>query len=134
MVERDKNHACVVIWSLGNESGFGRNHMAMADWLRRTDPTRPIHYEGDYGLQTADVIELHVSERRRLVDVGERRELPCSRDHAVKPEQYAQPARSSCANTRMPWATARATSRSTGRIYKYPHSGRVRVGMDRPRH
>ena len=46
MVERDKNHASVVIWSLGNESGYGRNHMAMAEWIRRRDASRPVHYEG----------------------------------------------------------------------------------------
>jgi beta-galactosidase len=46
MVERDKNHACVIAWSLGNESGYGPNHDAMAGWIRRYDPTRPLHYEG----------------------------------------------------------------------------------------
>jgi len=46
MVERDKNHPCVVIWSLGNESGYGPNHDALAGWIRGADPTRPIHYEG----------------------------------------------------------------------------------------
>jgi len=49
MVERDKNHPCVVMWSLGNESGYGRNHAAMADWIHRYDPTRPVHYEGATG-------------------------------------------------------------------------------------
>ena len=44
MVERDKNHACVIIWSLGNESGYGRNHDAMAAWLRAHDQTRPLLY------------------------------------------------------------------------------------------
>ncbi|MBD3244057.1 MAG: DUF4981 domain-containing protein, partial [Chitinivibrionales bacterium] len=46
MVERDKNHPCVIEWSLGNESGYGPNHDAMAGWIRRRDPSRPIHYEG----------------------------------------------------------------------------------------
>lgn len=45
MVERDKNHACVVMWSLGNESGYGENHIAMAKWTRERDPSRPVHYE-----------------------------------------------------------------------------------------
>ena len=46
MVERDKNHASIVIWSLGNETGLGPNHFAMAEAIRAVDPTRPIHYEG----------------------------------------------------------------------------------------
>jgi beta-galactosidase len=45
MVERDKNHPSVIIWSLGNEAGYGENHEAMSDWIRNYDPTRPIHYE-----------------------------------------------------------------------------------------
>jgi len=45
MVQRDKNHPSVIIWSLGNESGYGQNHEAMAEWVRSFDNTRPIHYE-----------------------------------------------------------------------------------------
>ncbi|UHG90717.1 glycoside hydrolase family 2 TIM barrel-domain containing protein [Spirosoma oryzicola] len=46
MVERDKNHPSIVIWSLGNESDMGQNFRDMADIIRLIDPTRPIHYEG----------------------------------------------------------------------------------------
>lgn len=46
LVLRDKNHASIVFWSLGNESGFGPNHGAMAQWAKEYDPTRFIHYEG----------------------------------------------------------------------------------------
>ena len=42
MVQRDKNHACVIIWSLGNESGYGEAHDAMAAWARRHEPSRPV--------------------------------------------------------------------------------------------
>jgi len=46
MVLRDKNHPSVIIWSLGNESGYGPNHDALAAWMRSFDPGRPVHYEG----------------------------------------------------------------------------------------
>ena len=46
MVQRDKNHACVIAWSLGNESGYGPSHDAAAAWVRHYDPLRPVHYEG----------------------------------------------------------------------------------------
>ena len=46
MVERDKNHPSVIMWSLGNESGYGPNHDAAAGWVRARDPSRPLHYEG----------------------------------------------------------------------------------------
>jgi beta-galactosidase len=45
MVERDKNHASAIVWSLGNETGYGPSHDAMAGWIRRLDPTRPLQYE-----------------------------------------------------------------------------------------
>ena len=54
-VERDKNHPSVVIWSLGNEAGTGANLAAMAQWVRRRDPHRPVHYEGDYTGAYTDV-------------------------------------------------------------------------------
>jgi beta-galactosidase len=43
--ERDKNHACIYAWSLGNESGAGANHAAMGGYFRFRDPSRLIHYE-----------------------------------------------------------------------------------------
>ena len=62
MAERDKNHACIVFWSMGNESGYGPNFAAISAWLKDFDPTRPIHYEGAQGVDgnpdpyTVDVI------------------------------------------------------------------------------
>lgn len=47
MVERDKNHPSIIIWSLGNESGYGENHVAMAKWAKQKDSTRLVHYEGE---------------------------------------------------------------------------------------
>jgi beta-galactosidase len=46
MVERDKNHPSVIIWSLGNESGEGPLHVMNSAWIHHRDPSRPVNYEG----------------------------------------------------------------------------------------
>ena len=55
LVERDKNHACVIIWSLGNEAFYGSNHRVMYEWGKSYDTSRPIHYEGDTKALSADM-------------------------------------------------------------------------------
>ncbi|GAA2054796.1 glycoside hydrolase family 2 TIM barrel-domain containing protein [Leifsonia soli] len=49
LVDRDKNHACVIAWSIGNESGVGSNLKAMYDWAKGYDPTRPVSYQDSTG-------------------------------------------------------------------------------------
>ena len=62
MAERDKNYPSIVMWSMGNESGYGPNFAAISAWLHDFDPTRPVHYEGAQGVdgnpdpKTVDVI------------------------------------------------------------------------------
>ena len=66
MVLRDRSHPCVIAWSLGNESGYGPSHDAMAAWIRRVDSSRPLHYEGGFS------VELDAGQsgvRHRLPDV-----------------------------------------------------------------
>ena len=46
MIERDKNHPSVIIWSMGNESGDGLNARLTYEWAKQRDPSRPWHYEG----------------------------------------------------------------------------------------
>ncbi|KAI0388344.1 glycoside hydrolase family 2 protein [Xylariaceae sp. FL0594] len=55
MVMRDNNHPSIIIWSLGNEAFYGRNHQAMYDAIKKIDDTRLIHYEGDQNAETADI-------------------------------------------------------------------------------
>ncbi|GIU06556.1 MULTISPECIES: glycoside hydrolase family 2 TIM barrel-domain containing protein [unclassified Shewanella] len=45
MVERDKNHPSIIIWSLGNEAGEGKLFSALYDWIKQRDPSRPVQYE-----------------------------------------------------------------------------------------
>jgi len=45
MVERDKNHACIITWSLGNETGYGQNFRDTYNWIKKRDPSRPVQCE-----------------------------------------------------------------------------------------
>ena len=88
MFERDKNHTCVIMWSLGNESFFGRNHEAMATWVRAHDTTRLIHYEADREAKVADVFSSMYTPIEDLVKLGERTDLEkphilCEYAHAM---------------------------------------------------
>ncbi len=56
MIERDKNHPSIIIWSLGNEAGNGVNLMANYDWAKKRDPSRPVQYEqAGFGDRNTDI-------------------------------------------------------------------------------
>jgi beta-galactosidase len=96
MVERDKNHPSVIMWSLGNESGYGSVHDAAAAWVRSYDSSRIIHYEGavfhtnwfDGGMTATDVvapmyapiaaIEMYGKSKRRVRPL-----IMCEYSHAM---------------------------------------------------
>lgn len=71
MVDRDKNHPSIIMWSLGNESGYGRNHDRMAAWIRRRDSSRPIHYEGAGEADLVDVVSVMYPTIKALKKAGE---------------------------------------------------------------
>jgi len=76
MVERDKNHPCVVMWSLGNESGYGHNHAAAAGWIHSYDPTRLVHYEGTIHVRegvpkVVDVVSVMYPTIDSLIELAE---------------------------------------------------------------
>ena len=62
MYERDKNHACVIIWSLGNEAGNGPSFQHAYAWLKRRDLTRPVQYEN------ARIEPMWDTERLEMID------------------------------------------------------------------
>ncbi|EJT53190.1 beta-galactosidase [Trichosporon asahii var. asahii CBS 2479] len=73
MLERDKNHPSIIVWSLGNEAGFGDNIGKMADLIRKRDKSRPIHYERDLVGKYVDIYSrMYVSHE--LVDKIGRKE------------------------------------------------------------
>lgn len=55
LVNRDKNHPSIILWSLGNEAFYGKNHKAMYDYAKEVDPSRLVHYEGDADAKSADM-------------------------------------------------------------------------------
>ncbi|HEY9077756.1 MAG TPA: glycoside hydrolase family 2 TIM barrel-domain containing protein [Anaerolineaceae bacterium] len=88
MVERDKNHPSIILWSLGNESGYGKNHDAMAALIRKLDPTRFIHYERALESPTVDVVSVMYPTVERLIHEGKRTDDPrpffmCEYAHAM---------------------------------------------------
>ncbi|SFF44618.1 glycoside hydrolase family 2 TIM barrel-domain containing protein [Curtobacterium sp. YR515] len=75
-VERDKNHASIVMWSLGNESGTGRNLAAMSQWVHDRDDERPVHYEGDYTGAYTDVYSRMYPSLQETESIGGGPETP----------------------------------------------------------
>ncbi|MBG0788761.1 MAG: DUF4981 domain-containing protein, partial [Anaerolineaceae bacterium] len=71
MVSQNRNHASIIIWSLGNESGCGANHEPMAAWIRESDPTRPIHYEGAREAEFVDLVSTMYPTVKSVRKAGE---------------------------------------------------------------
>ena len=71
MVERDKNHPSIIIWSLGNESGEGPNHAAMADWIHQHDPTRPLFYDAGDKAPYLDILSTMYPKLDALARAGQ---------------------------------------------------------------
>ncbi len=87
MVERDKNHPSVIIWSLGNEAGDGTNFQAMSEWVHRRDPGRPVHYERAGRAAHTDIVCPMYSRINTLLEYASvRRDRPfimCEYAHAM---------------------------------------------------
>lgn len=96
MVDRDRNHPSIIMWSLGNESGFGEIHEACAALVRSMDPTRLLHYEGAVfhagwptgGMAVSDVVcpmyaPVEAIEHYARTNAGTRPLILCEYSHAM---------------------------------------------------
>lgn len=91
MVAKDKNHPSIIMWSLGNESGFGCNFKAMAAYARSVDPSRLIHYEGDFNAEITDVYSTmytwlesdHKLTMQKVIDETTKPHILCEYAHAM---------------------------------------------------
>ncbi len=133
MVERDKNHASVVVWSLGNESGYGPNHDAMAGWIRGYDASRPLHYEGatapDWsgGRLATDLVCPMYPSIDRLVDFATRVDDP----RPLIMCEYAHAMGNSVGNLREYWEAIESTpGLQGGFIWDWVDQGFVRTTAD----
>ena len=105
MYERDKNHPCIIVWSLGNESGNGVCYEAAYDWLKAKDSTRPMQYERALYDRNTDIVAIMYPSAdyiaRYAREPQERPFIMCEYAHAMG---------NSCGGLSNYWDT----------IYKYP--------------
>lgn len=88
MVERDKNHPSIIMWSMGNESSFGCNFIAMSKWIKKRDNTRLVHYEEDREGKAVDVMSTMYSNHEKMIGFGEMKDMDkphilCEYAHAM---------------------------------------------------
>jgi beta-galactosidase len=130
MVERDKNHPSVIMWSLGNESGSGPNHAAMAGWIHDYDPTRLVHYEGATGWDEqyegpedapyVDVVSVMYPTLEKLDQLAQ---IPGETRPIVMCE-YAHAMGNSCGNLREYWEAVEKYARfQSGFIWDWADQG-----------
>jgi len=105
MYERDKNHPCIIVWSLGNESGNGICYEAAYDWLKAKDSTRPVQYERALYDRNTDIVAIMYPSVDYLSKYAQKQQ---KRPYIMC--EYAHAMGNSCGGLQNYWDT----------IYKYP--------------
>ena len=104
VVERDKNHACVVIWSMGNEAGAGENFRRASAWIKHRDPSRPVHYDRASKLDYTDMFSEMYTPVAELKAYGEaQKSLPVERRKPAILCEYSHAMGNSCGNLADYW-------------------------------
>ncbi|MEG2450176.1 MAG: glycoside hydrolase family 2 TIM barrel-domain containing protein [Clostridia bacterium] len=94
MVREHRNHACILFWSLGNESGNGKAFPAMKARALTLDKTRPIHYECDGWLKVSDIMSEMYTPQEKMEEIAKVRmhkhsqALWCVSGHLLSPYMY----------------------------------------------
>lgn len=88
MVERDKNHPSIIIWSLGNESGNGIVFERTYDWIKQRDPSRPVQYEQAEEARNTDIVCPMYASIEQMVEYAKRDDatrpyIQCEYAHAM---------------------------------------------------
>lgn len=112
MVERDKNHPSIFMWSLGNEAGNGDNFIKMKEAALEIDPTRPVHYEGDYELNESDVFSSMYTTPDALAKSGRNETVTQGHVKRLSPDKYKNRPRMLC-------EYAHSMGNSTGNLQDY---------------
>lgn len=103
MMERDKNHTSVIIWSMGNEAGFGVNFIAAAEMMRKIDPNRPTHYERAGEDKATDIVCPMYPSVDELIDYAKR-----AKDRPLIMCEYAHAMGNSVGNLKEYWDIIKA--------------------------
>lgn len=104
VVERDKNHCCVVIWSMGNESGAGENFKKASTWIKLRDPSRPVHYDRASNLPYTDMFsEMYTPIDKLRAYAEEQKELPLRQRKPAILCEYSHAMGNSCGNLGEYW-------------------------------
>ncbi len=87
MVERDKNHPSVIIWSMGNEAGDGICFEAASEWIHKRDKSRPVHYERAGQRPHVDIVSPMYSTVGWIIKYAEKKPqrplILCEYSHAM---------------------------------------------------
>lgn len=90
MVEVNKNHPSIFMWSLGNEACFGKPFYKMKEAALEIDATRPFHYENDFDLKVSDVFSVMYFSPQKSEEVGELKRIKYRFPNgSISPKVYA---------------------------------------------